>query len=170
MNKSLSMLLLSALPVLAFAAGNSSDGHGHDMADMHKNISGMQQEIHDSAAGRAGDPAKVDRTIAVSMDDTMRFTPSRISVRAGETIRFFVKNSGKVSHEMVIGTMDEFKEHAELMRKMPSMKHSEGNTITLASGQRGGIVWQFGKAGEVDFACLVPGHMEAGMLGKIKVE
>jgi uncharacterized cupredoxin-like copper-binding protein len=170
MNKSLSILLLSALPVLAFAAGNPSDGHGHGMAEMHKNMAGMHQETHDSAAGKAGDPAKVSRTIAVSMDDTMRFTPSQISVKTGETIRFFVKNAGKIPHEMVIGTMEELKEHAETMRKMPEMKHAEPNTITLAAGQRGGIVWQFDKAGEVDFACLIPGHMEAGMVGKVKVE
>ena len=170
MNKSLSILLLSAFPVLALAAGNQTDGHGHDMAEMHKNTAGMRQEANDSAAGRAGDPAKVSRTVAVSMDDTMRFTPDRISVKAGATIRLFVKNAGKVPHEMVIGTMDEFKEHAETMRTMPDMKHAEPNMITLAPGQRGGIVWQFDQSGEVDFACLVPGHREAGMVGKVKVE
>lgn len=170
MKKSLFILLLGALPVLALAAGDHAGGPGQGMADMHKNMAGMQQEAHDSAAGKAGDPAKVSRTIAVSMHDTMRFTPSQISVKAGETIRFFIKNEGKISHEMVIGTLDELKEHAAMMRKMPDMKHSEPNMITLAPGQRGGIVWQFGKAGEVDFACLVPGHMEAGMVGKVMVE
>ena len=140
MDKSLSILLLSALPVLALAAGNQSDGHGQDMAEMHKNMGGVRQEADDSAAGKAGDPAKVSRTVAVSMDDTMRFTPDRISVRAGETIRFFVKNAGKIPHQMVIGTVDEFKERAEMMRKMPDMKHAEPNMIALAPGQRGGIV------------------------------
>lgn len=163
-------MLLSTFPFLALAAGSKADGHGHEMAEMHKSMAGAHQEAHDSAAGKAGDPAKVSRTIAVSMDDTMRFTPSQISVKTGETIRFFVKNAGKVPHEMVIGTMDEIKEHGESMRKMPAMKHAEPNTITLAAGQRGGIVWQFDKPGEVDFACLVPGHMEAGMVGKVKVE
>ena len=170
MYKSLSILLFSALPVLVLAAGNQADGHGHDMAAMPKDMAGMHQEEHDSAAGKAGDPAKVSRTIAVSMVDTMRFTPDQISVKTGETIRFFVKNAGKVPHEMVIGTMDELKEHGETMRTMPAMKHAEPNTITLAAGQRGGIVWQFDKPGEVDFACLIPGHREAGMAGKVKVE
>lgn len=170
MYKSLSILLLSALPVLALAAGNQVDGQGHDMAAMPKDMVGMRLEAHDSAAGKAGDPAKVSRAIAVTMVDTMRFTPDQISVKAGETIRFFVKNAGKIPHEMVIGTVEKFKEHAEMMRKMPEMKHAEPNTITLAAGQRGGIVWQFDKAGEVNFACLIPGHMEAGMVGKVKVE
>jgi uncharacterized cupredoxin-like copper-binding protein len=71
---------------------------------------------------------------------------------------------------MVIGDMNQLKEHAEMMRQMPSMKHATANMVTLNAGQSGGMVWQFGKAGSVDFACLVPGHMEAGMTGKVTVE
>lgn len=170
MKKSLSIILLAAFPMLVLASGD------HKMADMPKDMAGMHKEMgekhHDesSAAGQAGDPAKVDRTIAVDMNDTMRFTPGQVSVKAGETIRFFIKNSGKMTHEMVIGTTEEIKQHAEMMRKMPGMKHAEKNQVTLDAGQRGGIVWKFDKAGEVDFACLVPGHMEAGMVGKVKVE
>lgn len=104
------------------------------------------------------------------MDDSMRFTPSRISVKAGETVRFFVKNSGKVQHEMVIGSTAELREHAEMMRKMPGMQHADANTITLAPGKRGGMVWQFTKPGQYEFACLIPGHLEAGMKGVINVE
>lgn len=176
MNKALAILILSTTPLLALAAGEHAGGHEQAMSDMHKDMNNMHKDMpgasHEevSAAGRAGEPAKVTRTIAVSMDDTMRFTPSQITVKAGETIRFFIKNSGQVSHEMVIGTMGELKEHAEMMRKMPNMQHAEANQITLKPGQRGGIVWQFDKAGEVDFACLVPGHMEAGMVGKVMVQ
>lgn len=169
MKKILSVLLLSTFPVLALAAGEHMGGHGSSAAEIHKNMAGMEKE-HGSAAGKAGDPSKVSRTIALAMNDTMRFTPSQILVKSGETIRFFIKNSGKIPHEMVIGTTSELKEHAEMMRKMPEMKHAESNMITLAAGQTGGIVWQFDKTGEVDFACLIPGHMEAGMTGKIKVE
>jgi uncharacterized cupredoxin-like copper-binding protein len=70
---------------------------------------------------------------------------------------------------MVIGTLDELKEHAESMRKMPGMEHTEPNMVTLKSDLRGDIVWQFDKPGTVDFACLSPGHMEAGMVGKVIV-
>jgi uncharacterized cupredoxin-like copper-binding protein len=169
MNKTLSFLILGAFPLLVLAGGDHAGGHGQGMADMHKEMGGAHHE-ESSDAGKAGDSTKVNRTIAIEMNDTMRFTPSQVSVKAGETIRFFIKNSGNVAHEMVIGTTDEIKEHAEMMRKMPGMKHVEANQITLNPGQRGGIVWQFDKAGEVVFACLVPGHMEAGMVGKIKVE
>jgi len=176
MNKTLSILLLGAFPLLALAAGEHTGGHGKPMADMHKNMADTHKDMagmhhaEESPAGKAGDPAKVNRTIAIDMNDTMRFTPGQISVKSGETIRFFVKNSGKIPHEMVIGTMGELKEHAEMMRKTPGMKHAESNQINLNPGQRGGIVWQFDKAGDVDFACLIPGHMEAGMMGKIMVK
>lgn len=172
MKKTLSILILGVLPAIAMAAGDHAGGHGADGHPMMQgpDMSGMQKDTHASIAGKPGDPAKVSRTLEVSMDDSMRFTPDKISVKAGETIRFFVKNTGKIQHEMVIGTLDELKEHAEMMRKMPGMQHAEPNMTTLKPGQRGGIVWQFDKSGKVDFACLVPGHMEAGMVGKVIVE
>lgn len=170
----MSALALAALPVFALAAGEHGGAHdakpagataapgGHDMAGTHK-------DAHASMAGMGGDPAKVTRTIPVEMNDTMRFIPDKISVKAGETVRFFIVNKGKVPHEMVIGMADEIEEHAAMMKKMPGMVHKEANQITLAPGQRGGIVWQFAKAGTVSFACLVPGHKEAGMVGEISV-
>lgn len=162
MKQLISLLLLGSASALALAAGDHGGQHGH--------MAGMHQDDPASAAGRPGEAAKVSRTIEVTMDDNMRFTPERISVKAGETVRFFVRNAGKVPHEMVIGTLSELKEHAEMMRKMPGMKHDDPNAVTLASGQRGGIVWQFAQAGSVDFACLLPGHLEAGMKGSIRVE
>jgi len=166
MNKLLSILLLGGLPALAFAAVNQAGGHGRG----NNSMSGMHQDEHSPAAGKAGDPAKVSRTIGITMDDAMRFTPSQISVKKGETIRFAVRNAGKLQHEMVIGEIGELKNHAEMMRKMPNMEHVQANMLLLAAGQRGDIVWQFGQAGAVDFACLVPGHMETGMVGKVTVE
>ncbi|NYT85271.1 cupredoxin family protein [Pusillimonas harenae] len=133
---------------------------GHDMSTMSQVA---------SPNGQPGDSAKVSRTIELTMDDTMRFTPSEIQVKAGETIRFFIKNSGKIPHEMVVGSLADLKAHALEMRKMPNMQHAEPNAITLNAGQRGGLIWKFDQAGTVDFACTIPGHMEAGMVGKVKV-
>lgn len=180
MEKSLLILILSVLPALAMAGSghwggrNMQDTQGkQDMSQMSHDMQGMEGMSHDeqtSAAGRPGDPSKVARTVDIAMDDSMRFNPDRISVKAGETIRFFVRNDGRMPHEMVIGMADELKEHAEMMRKMPDMQHAEPNMIRLAPGQRGGIVWQFDQPGTISFACLVPGHMEAGMVGKVAVE
>ncbi|HBT32811.1 MAG TPA: hypothetical protein DEB15_08210 [Pusillimonas sp.] len=169
MKKLVSILALSLAfaPVFSYAAGEHSGGHnmgghnmsGHDMSNM----------ALMAGVGRPGDPAKVDRKIDVVMDDSMRFEPSQINVKAGETIRFFVKNSGKIPHEMVIGSIADLKAHAEEMRNMPDMQHAEPNMMTLKAGQRGGLVWTFDQPGTVDFACLIPGHMEAGMVGKVNV-
>ena len=140
--------------------------------------------------GRAGEPKKVDRAIHVGMHDTMRFVaaapherttdvrpgnpphsmPADIVLKKGETVRFIVRNGGRVMHEMVIGTMKELKEHAELMRRFPTMEHEEAYMAHVAPGKEGEIVWQFTQAGEFHYACLVPGHMEAGMLAKITVK
>lgn len=119
--------------------------------------------------GKAGDPKKVVRTIKVDMSDKMRFTPSALTIKQGDTIRFVVSNSGKAMHEFVIGTLTELKEHAELMKKFPNMEHDEPYMAHVSPGKTETIVWQFSKGGEFHFGCLLPGHFEAGMVGKINV-
>lgn len=120
--------------------------------------------------GKEGDPKKVSRTINVDMNDRMRYMPAELTITRGETIRFRVKNSGKVMHEMVLGTMDELKKHAEMMRKHPGMEHDEPYMAHVAPGKTENMVWQFTKAGEFYYGCLVPGHFEAGMIGRVRVK
>ena len=131
--------------------------------------SGRHSDAHASSLGKSGDPKKVTRTIEVGMNDTMRFSPANIAVKSGETIRFIVKNNGKIKHEMVIGTVKELKEHAALMRKFPEMEHADPNQVSVEPGKTGEMIWQFTRAGKVDFACLQPGHYEAGMKGLVTV-
>jgi uncharacterized cupredoxin-like copper-binding protein len=170
-----------ALLLLAFAISPSlsQDDHehgGHQTEQMNEDDhmdamhESMREAAHRSDIGQPGDPNNVSRTVAITMDDTLRFNPDKISVKAGETIRFFLKNSGETEHEMVLGSMEELTIHAEMMRSMSDMKHTDPNMARLKPGQRGGIIWQFTNAGTVHFACLIPGHMEAGMVGQIKVE
>ena len=123
----------------------------------------------DTAFGREGDPKKVTRTVKPGMADTMRFTPSDITVRHGQIVRFVVCNDGKLLHEMVLGTAEALKAHAELMRKFPEMEHADANMAHVAPGASGEIVWQFTRPGRFEFACLQPGHFEAGMIGKVDV-
>ena len=125
---------------------------------------------HAQAVGKPGNPKKVARTIEVVMTDDMIFTPARIDVTRGETIRLVVKNAGKMKHELVLGSTAELKEHAEMMRKMPGMEHADPNQVTVAPGKTGHLVWQFTRSGRVDFACLQPGHLEAGMKGEVLVK
>jgi len=119
--------------------------------------------------GIAGDAKAVTRTIEVRMTDNMRFAPDRIELKQGETIRLVHKNNGKILHEFVLGTKQELDEHAALMAKFPDMEHDEPYMAHVAAGKTGEIVWTFNQEGEFDFACLIPGHYQAGMVGKIRV-
>ncbi|TAG35870.1 MAG: plastocyanin [Polaromonas sp.] len=119
--------------------------------------------------GIAGDAASVKREITLSMGDNMRFTPSTITVKQGETIRFVVKNQGKQLHEMVIGTKKELDAHAALMVKFPGMEHDEPYMAHVAAGKTQNLVWTFNRPGEFEFACLIAGHYQAGMVGRISV-
>ena len=120
--------------------------------------------------GVAADPGKAKRTIRVGMSDEMRFTPAAVTVKQGGTVRFVVRNNGKVLHEMVLGTMEDLKEHAELMRKFPGMEHDEPHMAHVNPGKSGEIGWRFTKTGTYYFGCLIPGHFEGGMIGKVVVE
>jgi uncharacterized cupredoxin-like copper-binding protein len=166
MKKLISIAVFTVLPVLAIASGGHAGGHD----EMHKShgMEGMSHGGH-ATAGNTGDSAKVSRTLEVTMGDDMRFRPGLIQVKAGETVHINVHNTGKVRHEMVLGSLTELKEHAAMMRAQTTMKHADPNSVSLGAGQRGSIVWQFDKQGTVDFACLLPGHHEAGMAGKILV-
>jgi len=132
--------------------------------------SGTHAGGHDDAAiGEPGIATEATRTVAVDMADTMRFSPAQLTVKQGETVRFVLKNSGKTKHEFVLGSAKDLKEHYEVMKKFPEMEHAEANMVTLAPGQTGEVVWKFTKAGKVDFACLQPGHYDAGMKGQVMV-
>ena len=155
----LAFVLIALSTGSAFAHG---DKDHHDKAG--------KSGDHAGSFGMPGDAAKVTRTVNVGMDDGMRFTPSSIAVKRGETIRFVVKNNGKLKHEMVLGSIKELKEHATLMLKFPEMEHAEPNQVSVEPGKTGEMIWKFTKAGKFDFACLQPGHFEAGMVGKISVK
>ncbi len=119
--------------------------------------------------GVAGEARKVVRTIQVKMTDDMRFSPDVIRVKQGETIRLVHLNNGQVMHEFVLGTKQELDEHAALMKKFPNMEHDEPYMVHVGPGKKGEIIWTFNRVGEFDFGCLLPGHYEAGMVGKIQV-
>lgn len=150
--------LALALSSAALAAGDH--GHGHD---------GPAMPAAAGSIGTPGDPARVTRTIDIDMSDAMRFSPASFDVKAGETVRLNVRNSGKIRHELVLGTDADLKAHYDMMMKDPGMRHDEANAISLDAGKSGQIVWRFDKAGTVSFGCLEPGHYAAGMKGSISV-
>jgi uncharacterized cupredoxin-like copper-binding protein len=166
--------LLAPLITALFAA---APARAHDGEDHGKTAAAARQGAHSHAGGHghggsigvAGQARKVTRTVNVDMTDNMRFTPASVAVRQGETIRFIVRNSGAVKHEFVLGTEKELKEHYELMKKFPEMEHADPNQVTVVPGKTGEVIWQFTQSGKVDFACLQPGHYDAGMEGAVTV-
>ncbi len=155
---------IAVLAVLLSASGTAM-AHGDDA----KKAGGAARQDHASAIGRPGDAKKVSRTVAITMSDSMRFSPASVAARKGETIRFVLKNEGKLKHEMVLGTIEELKEHAALMVRFPQMEHADPNQASVEPGKTGELIWQFTRSGTFDFACLQAGHYEAGMKGQVVV-
>ncbi len=145
----LTILLVSSF---AYAHGDNAGGHGEA-----------------ASIGQPGKTENINRTIMITMHDSMRYNPANITVKQGETIKFIVKNSGKTKHELVLGTEKELRKHYELMKKYPEMEHADENMVTVLPGESGEIIWHFTKAGKIDFACLLPGHYDAGMKGTVRV-
>ncbi len=150
-------------------SGMGAMGGKGAMTHDHGASGGHQHGNENSSIGKPGLAKNVNRTIKVGMTDDMKFNPSSIQVKQGETIRFQIKNLGKTKHEMVLGTDEDLKEHYKQMMKFPGMEHAEPNMVTLDAGATGEIVWQFTKTGKVQFACLQPGHYDAGMKGSVSV-
>lgn len=148
-----------ALSQLTFAHG-----------DQHKKPMHHQMTIQQEEWGIAGNNKEVARTIAVSMSDDMKFKPEKIDIKLGETIKFVIKNNGKLMHEMVIGTKPVLDKHAEMMVKHPNMEHDEPYMAHVSPGKSAEIIWKFNRPGKFDFACLIAGHYQAGMVGKIEVK
>jgi uncharacterized cupredoxin-like copper-binding protein len=125
---------------------------------------------HQTPFGIAGNATNVSRTIDVDMTDEMRFVPAVVDVSSGDTIRFRLRNNGRALHEMVIGRLPDLQKHAASMGKSSTMAHDEPYSAHVEPGGRGEIVWTFNRAGVFNYACLVPGHFEAGMIGKVTVK
>ncbi|HWR76431.1 MAG TPA: cupredoxin family protein [Thiobacillus sp.] len=154
------------LPLLLIALLAAPLAHAHGE---NKHAPAKETIAEQTAWGIAGKPARVNLTITLDMTDAMRFTPDRLTVQEGDTVRFVVRNTGRMLHEMVIGTPDELAKHAALMAKFPDMQHDEAYMVHVDPGKSGEIVWHFNRAGSFEFACLIAGHYEAGMRGTITV-
>ena len=161
---------LSVSTVFVSLAVTSLAAHAHGNEDHVKAAGPVKLEQKDwgiAAEAKTGNTAP--RVIAISMTDAMRFTPNLIQVKLGETVKFVIKNEGQMLHEFVLGSKAELDEHAALMLKFPGMEHDEPYMAHVPAGKTGEIVWTFNRAGDFDFACLIAGHYQAGMVGQVKV-
>ena len=151
---------------LATATG-AGPALAHSSADPARQAGPVQKEQTDW--GIAGDRQPGLRTLRFTMADSMRFTPDKLVVKQGETLKLVIRNQGAMLHEFVLGTRQALTAHAALMLKFPTMEHSEPYMAHVGPGQTGEIIWTFNRAGEFDFACLIAGHYQAGMVGKVSV-
>ena len=173
-----SVLALTAS--ISLAAGSHSGGHGHDTTEQgheqgHGHSGGHMEGGHMDMMqiGMPGDTANIHRTVNVTMMETadgeMLFEPRDLRFTEGETVHFKITNDGEVDHEFVMDTPANNEKHRALMMKFPEMEHDDPNSVRLAPGESGEIIWTFANAGEFNFACLIPGHMEMGMHGPLNV-
>ena len=168
-----------AAALVAFAAISNAPALAHG------------EKEHANTVGAKGDPSKVTRTIEVSMTDNV-FTPNRIAIKAGETVRFVVSNDGELVHEFNIGTGQMHEAHREEMMQMVDMrvleadrinhdmmghgggsmmmKHDDPNSVLLEPRQTAEVIWTFPQSANLQFACNVPGHYEDGMMGEFRIE
>ena len=153
------MLTAWVVGTCAAVAGPGAPGHTH----AHSGFS----------AGQPGDPKQPARVVNVVMREDgrrMLFEPSRLEIRKGEQVRFVITNSGLLNHEFVLATLAENRKHAQVMKKHPHMEHDDPNARQVPPYLTDEIVWRFTNPGEFEFACLIPGHYERGMFGKIVVK
>lgn len=152
--------LLGSLPCVAAAHGEANATHGT------KATAAPAEQTAWGIAGKAGGKL---RTVEIRMLDAMRFTPEHLQVRRGETVRLVLRNEGALMHELVIGTSATLQEHAALMERFPNMEHAEPWMAHVPPGKRGELLWTFNRSGDFEFACLIAGHFQAGMRGRITV-
>ena len=149
------------------------------------------EKKHGTDVGEKGDLSMVSRSIKVGMTDNA-FSPSHISIKAGETVRFVIRNDGELVHEFNIGTGQMHEAHREEMMQMVDMgvleadrinhdmmghgdgsmmmKHDDPNSVLLEPRQTAEVIWTFPQSANLQFACNVPGHYEDGMMGEFKIE
>lgn len=161
MNRKTLLVLATAVAMTGLAHAHGEKAHAPKAGPVVK---------EQTAWGIAAEAKDATRTLEVVMTDDMRFTPGKVSVKEGETVRIVVKNVGKVMHELVIGDPESLAEHAEMMVKFPNMEHDEPYMAHVPPGETAEMVWTFNRSGDFEFACLLPGHYQAGMLAAVSVQ
>ena len=142
--------------------------------------------------GSKGNVNDISRVIKVIMYDNY-YEPSSFQINAGETIKFEVENAGELVHEFNIANKMMHIKHQPEMEKMvedeilfadsidkdkmkkmakmdKSMGHSHSNSVLLEPKQKGDIIWKFDNAVNIEVACNVPGHYQAGMIAKVNIK
>jgi len=119
--------------------------------------------------GHPGTPSAVNRTIKVRLLD-IRFEPTTLTVRVGDTVKFEIANQGALEHEFLLADASEQAEHEREVQAMPTMKMDHINGVSVGPGKRATLIWTFTQFGDLEYGCHVPGHFVAGMVGHLLVK
>jgi uncharacterized cupredoxin-like copper-binding protein len=159
-------LMVCAVVISIATAAHAAWAHGEKSRDQDAAPSVAPRDV---SFGQPGVTRDVTQAVSIHMSDAMRFTPDSLAFRQRETVRLHIINDGRLPHEFVLGTQREIDEHAQMMLRMPTMVHTDASSVRVAPGKSADIVWKFSQPGKFLYACLVPGHKEAGMHGIVTV-
>ncbi|PMG36308.1 copper-binding protein [Vibrio splendidus] len=159
MKKTLVAIALTLTTATAFAEMDHS-AVDHSSMD-HSNM--MNMEVM-SEVGMPATGAKPDKVVHVLLSDDMKITfKNKVDIEPNDVVQFVVMNTGKIDHEFSIGSASEQLEHREMMKNMGNHVHDSGSTVTVKPGKAKQLLWHFHGDNNVEFACNIPGHAEAGM-------
>ncbi|MFA0694930.1 cupredoxin family protein [Vibrio sp. 10N.222.49.C9] len=118
-----------------------------------------------SEVGMPATGAKPDKVVHVLLSDDMKITfKNKVDIEPNDVVQFVVMNTGKIDHEFSIGSASEQLEHREMMKNTGNHAHDSGSTVTVKPGKAKQLLWHFHGDNNVEFACNIPGHAEAGMV------
>ncbi|MBT9241070.1 copper-resistant cuproprotein CopI [Vibrio splendidus] len=118
-----------------------------------------------SEVGMPATGAKPDKVVHVLLSDDMKITfKNKVDIEPNDVVQFVVMNTGKIDHEFSIGSASEQLEHREMMKNMGNHAHDSGSTVTVKPGKAKQLLWHFHGDNNVEFACNILGHAEAGMV------
>ena len=159
MKKTLIAIALTLTTATAFAEMDHSNMDHSNMDHSMMNMEGM------SEVGMPATGAKPDKVVHVLLSDDMKITfKNKVDIEPNDVVQFVVMNTGKIDHEFSIGSASEQLEHREMMKNMGNHAHDSGSTVTVKPGKAKQLLWHFHGDNQVEFACNIPGHAEAGMV------
>ena len=95
-----------------------------------------------------------------------RFSFDRLQVRPGTTVRFRVRNTDPIGHELIVGDDEVHRRHATGTEALHPPVPGE---VSVGPHETGLTTYAFDEPGTVDFACHLPGHLGYGMKGVVVV-
>lgn len=171
MKKTLITLAITLSASSVFAQVDHSNMNHSDMDHSKMDHSNRSNMPGMSAVGMPANGAKPDKVVHVLLSDDMKITfKKEVTIEPNDVVQFVVMNTGKMNHEFAIGSTEEQLEHREMMKSMAGdHMHDSGNAVTVEPGKAKQILWHFHGESDVEFACNIPGHAEAGMVKKLKL-